>query len=653
MYIIFVYIWLLLTFISPVLRQKSVIILFIFLSFPIFAQKKEYLVSQITDSLLINANAVVRLNQLDITISSQRKMNIKIKRVVTVLNEKGQGAIDAVENYDRNRNIENIQATVYDAFGNEIKKIKRKDFKDQSAVDGGTLFSDGRLIFLDYTPIQYPYTIVFESETATATTAFIPQWFPLNNYLISIEKSFLNVIYPANLGFRKMELNFSRFKINKTIDTDTQLSYVASNILAQKQEDMSPDFSKIYPSIMMGLEYFNLEGVDGSAKNWKEFGQWWSDKILTGTEELPIETKTKMKALVGNEKDPIKKAKIIYKYLQDKSRYVSIQEGIGGWKPMLAGDVDRLSYGDCKALSNYTKALLNAVGVTSYYTKLYGSSNKHNIESNFVSQQGNHIILTIPDGDKYIFLECTSQDNPFGYQANFTDDRDVLIIKPDGGEIIRTKNYEEQDNTQLSKGNFSISETGNFEGKVSIVSQGTQYGKKYYLEKLSPTEKEEHYKSYWDNINNLNIGKTSFLNDKEKIAFTENAQISADGYGSISGNKILFIVNAFNQYSGNLKKSRNRQTPFEIQRGFIDNDEIAIAVPNGFSIEALPDNVDITTKYGVYKTEIIKKDGNNLIYKRSFLLKKGLYNKEEFEEFRLFIEKVKRNDNSKIVITRI
>ena len=92
------------------------------------------------------------------------------------------------------------------------------------------------------------------------------------------------------------------------------------------------------------------------------------DKILSGTDELPEETKVKIKNLVGNEKDPIKKAKIVYKYVQEKSRYVSIQVGIGGWKPMLANDVDRLGYGDCKALIKLYKSFLNAVDVPSYYT---------------------------------------------------------------------------------------------------------------------------------------------------------------------------------------------------------------------------------------------------------------------------------------------
>ncbi|WP_304201269.1 DUF3858 domain-containing protein, partial [Flavobacterium alvei] len=401
--------------------------------------------------------------------------------------------------------------------------------------------------------------------------------------------------------------------------------------------------------------YFNLEGVDGNAKTWKEFGKWWSDKILVGTDELPEETRAKMKALVGDEKDPIKKAKIIYKYVQEKSRYVAISEGIGGWKPMLVKDVDRLGYGDCKALSNYTKSLLNAVDVPSYYTKLYGSRDKQNIESDFVSQQGNHIILTIPNGKDYIFLECTSQDDPFGYQANFTDDRDVLVVKPEGGVIVRTKNYENKDNSQISKGNYSIAENGDFSGKIAMVSEGSQYGQKSgvgSVEKMQPQEKEAYYKRFWNNINNLKIDKITFLNDKEKVSFTENAEISAVNYGAISNNKMIFAVDAFNQNSEVVKRIRNRKNPFEIQRGYYDNDEIAIALPTGFSIESIPNNFELNTKFGEYKTEIIKVDNTNLIYKRSIFIKKGLYKNTEYDDYRLFMEQISRNDNAKIILTK-
>ncbi len=628
----------------------SSLIAFLFAT-TIFAQKTEYSTLLIPDSLKQNANAVVRLEQIDIVISSQRNMNVKKKRVVTVLNEKGLESIDAYENYDKKTAVSTIQATVFDDFGNEIKKIKRKDFRDQSVTGGGTVFSDSRVVYLDYVPTQYPFTIVYDSEIQTSNTAFIPQWFPLNDYLLSIEKSVLNVSYPENLGFRKMELNFSNFKITKTIDSSTQLSYTATNIVVQKYEDNSPSITKIFPRVMMGLEYFNLEGVDGNAKNWKEYGQWFSDKILTGTDELSEGTKEKIKMMVGNETDPIKKAKIVYKYVQEKSRYVGIQVGIGGFKPMLANDVDRLGYGDCKALSNYTRALLNAVDVPSYYTELYGSKDKKDIRSDFFSVQGNHVILTIPNGDNYVFLECTSQDDPFGYQANFTDDRDVVVMKPDGGEIVKTKNYENKANSQISKGNYFLSENGGVSGKIAIVSEGSQYGQKFHLETTPPTEQEAHYKEYWDNIGNLKINKTTFSNDKEKVSFTENMEISADNYGKISNGKMIFVVNAYNQYTGSVKRIRNRKTPFEIQRGYYDTDEISISLPTGFAIEAIPQNFELNTKFGEYKTEITKKD-NNIVYKRSLFVKKGLYKNTEYDEYRLFMEQISRNDNAKIILTK-
>jgi len=618
----------------------------------LFSQKILYPFSQIPDSLKQNANAVIRLDQSDITISSQRSMTIKTLRVVTILNEQGVSEIDAVAHYDKSTSVREIQATVYDASGSEIKKIRRKDFRDQSVIDGVTIFSDSRFLYLDYTPVQYPFTIVFELETSTSNTAFIPTWMPLDSYFVSVEKSVINLNYPAALGFKKKENHFEGFQIAKTTDSATSLSYTASNITARRYEDQSMTFSDIFPKLQLGLEVFHLEGVDGTAKNWKEFGQWYSDKVLSGTIEISEATKLKMKNLVGNEKDPIKKARIIYDYVQKKSRYVSIQVGIGGWKPMLASDVDRLGYGDCKALSNYTRALLSAVDVSSYNTVLFGDSRKRDIDGDFVSLQGNHMILSVPDGDNYVWLECTSQDNPFGYQANFTDDRDVLVMKPEGGEIVHTKSYINKENAQFSKSSYLLSETGNMSCITAIVSQGSQYGNKYRLEYDSPVDRDEHYKKYWAGINNLKIKKTQFFNDKDQIKFTENIELDAVNYGNLSGGKMMFAVNPLNQISGNIKRIRNRKTPFEISRGYFDEDEISITLPIGYQIESMPENFEISGKFGDYKTELIRKEDNKLTYNRIAYIKKGTYAGNEYEEYRLFMEKIARNDNAKIILVK-
>ena len=130
-----------------------------------------------------------------------------------------------------------------------------------------------------------------------------------------------------------------------------------------------------------------------------------------------------------------------YEYVQSKTRYVSIQEGIGGLQPFPASIVDKYGYGDCKALSNYTVALLQEVGVKSFYTKIRAGEGEPDLLLDFPAQQTNHVVVAIPNDKDTIWLECTSQTNPFGYTGSFTGDRYALMITEEGGKIARTPSF--------------------------------------------------------------------------------------------------------------------------------------------------------------------------------------------------------------------
>ncbi|UPQ77861.1 DUF3857 domain-containing protein [Flavobacterium azooxidireducens] len=595
-----------------------------------------------------NANACIRLQEREISIKSRRSMTIKSKRIVTVFNEYGLRHMDAYQNYDKTLHIVSIEAKILNSLGSEIKKIKKKDFRDQSVADGFSVYTDSRVLYLDYTPISYPFTIVFECEVETSNTAFIPSWTPLENYFLSTENSKITISYPQDLGFKYKEENFEDFSIQKT-EVSGKLSFEATNIQAFKQEEYAPSLRKFTPIVLFGLNKFHLEGVDGEAETWSGFGSWVYANLLNGTDELSEETKSKIKTYVGDETDKLKITQKVFEYVQNKTRYVSIQMGIGGWKPMLAKDVDKLGYGDCKALSNYTRALLSVVGVESYYTIIYGDKYQRDINPDFVSMQGNHAILCIPYQNELKWMECTDQIVPFDFQANFTDDRKALIIKSDGGKITDTKAYSEKNNSQITSANYSLHNNGSILGKVTIKSLGTQYDRKYLLERKSKDDLDKHYKNYFSTINNLQWKNPVFKNDKSAIEFTENIDLEAENYASKSGQRLMFALNAFNQYSSVPKRYRTRNSPFEISRGFYDYDDININLPDNFSVESIPESVEFNEKFGHYKAEIQLND-NKVVYKRSLTINKGFYSKTEYEEYRKFIEKIAKNDNAKLVL---
>ncbi|WP_339341396.1 DUF3857 domain-containing protein [uncultured Polaribacter sp.] len=611
----------------------------------------EYSSFLIPAELKEDANAVVRNSVIEIAIEDVDKMTVSKREVVTVLNKLGISDARIAESYDNDTKITKLSAVIYDAFGNQIKKYKERDFLDVSAVDGGTLYSDSRVKYVDYTPITYPYTLVFESEYKTATTGFIPWWFPVNGYYVSVEKSTYTLKNPKGIAWRKKETHLTDFNIEKN-DSETDLTYVLKNQKAFEYENSSLSSRDILPLVKVALNKFYLKGVYGEATNWQEFGKWMHKSLLEGRDVIDDATKFKVLNLVKGITDFEEKAKIVYEFMQNKTRYISVQVGIGGWEPIAARQVDKVGYGDCKGLTNYTKALLDIAGVTSYYTVVYADK-KRNLDKDFSSIQGNHVILNIPNKEKDIWLECTSQTMPFGFLGDFTDDRDVLVVMPEGGVIKRTTTYKNIENFQKTDATVQLKKDGSLTATLKRVSKGLQYDDKQGLVSLTEEDLIKRYKSnVWSYNNNLEVNSVAIENDKDKVVFTEDLSVSIKNYAAINQGEYLFRVNIFNKIGYVPKRYRTRKLPLKISQGYKDIDDLIIKIPDGYSLNNLPETKELSTDFGTYKITFTKVDDTTFKYHKSIVIKEGVYPKEEYKLYRSFRRSIAKYENLRIAITK-
>ncbi|HMC02188.1 MAG TPA: DUF3857 domain-containing protein, partial [Flavobacteriaceae bacterium] len=212
----------------------------------LYSQEELYIASTISPDLKKNANAVIRLDETKINIESIRNLKHSYKRIITILNKNGDNDLDTYVYYDNKIRVKSLKAIVYDKNGNEINKFKKSNFKDVAAVSSFSLYEDSRVKYLDYTPINYPYTVEFIYETETNNTAWIPFWRPLEGYYLSTEKSTFEVVYDSEVGINIKENNFSDFNINGK-NNEGLLSYTAENLKAIKPEDLSPSFREFTP----------------------------------------------------------------------------------------------------------------------------------------------------------------------------------------------------------------------------------------------------------------------------------------------------------------------------------------------------------------------------------------------------------------------
>jgi hypothetical protein len=217
----------------------------------------------------------------------------------------------------------------------------------------------------------------------------------------------------------------------------------------------------------------------------------WINQLNAGRDALSVNTINKIKDLVKDEQDDLGKARKIYEYLQNNTRYVSIQLGIGGLQPFEASKVEKNGYGDCKALTNYTKSMLKAVGIESYYTLVNAGQNASAIVTDFPSLQFNHAFLCLPINQDTVWLECTDQQIPFGYLGYFTNDRHVLVINEKGGNLVKTPATTPFQNVQSSKITVNLHSNGNATADIFTTYKGEQYNNTFSQLRRTPEEQKK------------------------------------------------------------------------------------------------------------------------------------------------------------------
>ena len=618
----------------------------------LYPQSIQFQSVALSDTLKDHADAVIRSDHMMVNIRSLTSMELKRERVVTVLNGRGNSLVQAYVGYDNARRIKDIQATVYNALGLEVETIKKRDFEDVSAVQGGTLYSDSRVMYLDYTPLSYPYTILFSYEIETSNTAPIPSWYFIENYRLSVEASSYKVSFAKpELRPEVKEMNLEGYKVVQE-ELPNMLSYSVRDVQAIQEEVLSPPLETFVPHVKLRPVHFSYEGYEGEIHTWQDLGKWVYGNLLEGSDEVPEATAEALRQRVQGVMDPLEKARIVYQFVQEHTRYISVQVGIGGLQPAPAEEVDKMKYGDCKGLTNYTISLLRAVGVPAYYAHVYAGSPKLDFDPDFADlSQGNHVILAIPNGtEDYVWADCTSQTIPFGFLGDFTDDRLAHIITEEGGSLVRTPAYRSTDNVQSTTAQITLDPDGHLNGHVQIVSSGLQYDGRYSLTDLEQREREVHYRNRWDHLTGLTLHETEFQNDKESITFTENVAFSTSTYAKKAGKRVFLALNALNRNTHVPQGYAERNTPFEIRPGYVDKDSYELQLPQPYAPEVLPEPVYLETEFGRYQAEVSYDQKQGVLrYSREIEIRQGTYPREQYDAYRAFRKGIAKAENAQVV----
>lgn len=608
-----------------------------------------YEVSKIPAKLRVNASVVIRNEELVYEVKDPGHAVMNYRTAVTILNKSGEDQSRMQEFYDKFSTVYNLKAILYDEKGNKVKEYKNADFKDKSAVAEGTLYQDDRIKYLDFSHPSFPYTIAFSYSVDYNGILRYPTWYPASTWSCAIEKSSYTFKIPENMSFKYLT---SKGLITDSTRIKNAIHYKWSceNTPAMEYEVMSAGLRNVMPWVNTAPNQFEFDNSKANIATWTDLGSWLFE-LSDGEQALTEATKIKVKDIIKDAKTPMEKIKLLYHYLQTNTRYVGVQLGIGGYKPINAEKVSSVNYGDCKGLSNYMKALLQEAGIKSNLVMI--GNGMPSLNKQFASMgQANHMILCVPLEKDTTWLECTSQNAPAGYIGNGNSNRTVLLITAQGGKLARTPVYTPASNFQKRRTTVNLNEEGNAEISINSRYGNAQYEDNVPMLFMEPTEKRKRLMNTLS-IPNMQIKSLDYDQpDKDAPVLNETINLSCSQLLTSGGDKLFLTLNLLNRQENTITPLEARKTFFKINYSYHDEDEITYTIPKGYKVEFIPKDIVIESEFGKYSAKVVVKD-NVLVYTRSKMMIDNQYPPEKYNDFVAFYKKMYQADKQKGILAKI
>jgi hypothetical protein len=267
--------------------------------------------------------------------------------------------------------------------------------------------------------------------------------------------------------------------------------------------------------------------------------------------------------------------------------------------------------------------------------------------------QFNHAIVCVPNKNDTIWLECTSQMIPFGFLGDFTDNRHVLLITPDGGKIAKTLTYGKEQNKQCRKAEITLGGEGNAEGTVNTSFSGLQYDDNVKIIYITPQEQKELlYKDI--DIPSFVIKDFKIEEKKDRIPWLyEHVNLNISKCATTMGNRLLLPANLMEKTTAISSVMKERKTRLRLRYAYIDSDSIIYHLPKGYNIEFMPPPSEIKSEFGVYTSSTVSSpDKESIVYIRTLTMNAGFFPPEKYKDYIAFRKEISKQDNAKISLIK-
>jgi hypothetical protein len=468
-------------------------------------------------------------------------------------------------------------------------------------------------------------------------------------------------------------INWEQVRPASPVDSKQKLKNIefeVKDVPAIREEPLRPPDGAIAGRLLVRFQPSGKPVYGQLFSTWRDMGLWYEG--LSRERRTPKKNVAdKALELAGDLNGTRSKIERLAEFVQKEIRYVSIQIGIGGYQPHEASTIMSNRYGDCKDKATLLAAMLESLGIESYYilVNVFRQVVTPNLPVSLFSF--NHAILAIklqedslfegaeaiihdPELGPLLVFDPTMSHTPLGRLPFYLRGNCGLLVAGDSSRLIQLPKSTGEYHQLIRVGKFVLKADGSLSGEVTEALSGVHAEKtRAKLREADEAGRRRDLEKFLSaSLPAFNLEGYEFQNlDRLTEDLVIHYNFTCSSYVKRAGNFLNFRPGILAVLENNdiFKQKESRRYPVLFSSISSARDEFEIELPEGYTLDRTPDPVEILTNFAGYSAQFELKD-NRLCLKRQISIKEDFLPASRFEEVVSFFQSVSSEERRSLIL---
>jgi len=393
-----------------------------------------------------------------------------------------------------------------------------------------------------------------------------------------------------------------------------------------------------------------------SLDSWQEVAHWFSGLQSPQAKATPAIKATVNELIAGKATDD-DKARAIYDWVANRTRYVGLEFGLSAFRPHSATEVHDKRYGDCKDKANLLITMLGLAGIKAKPVLLHADERRQPSDGLPTLNAFNHCIAIADVSGKEVWLDATAETCAYGDIPYSDRGVQALVVGEGKGEFKTIPSYQPQDNGVDIRSRVMLQADGSALADFEVIMRGESgQSLRATVRSLTPAQRQEMMEKMAQRFANGGSLKTFTLPDgiDKTGPFVFKLTTTAPAFAEVADDLLIVPLGiGGNSPQTNPYTQEKRTWPIVEEDASNTHTETTLVLPDGYTTGNLPADLNLTNALQEYHRKLTKSaDGHSLTILSDMTVRPGRIPAAEYSKLKDYYGTLVKTSNQKVVIKK-